>query len=574
MQSLTSEELLVDDLVYLEAAAAHIKRKLNYIRTPILRLPPEVLQLIITAAVHSVAEEVEKEEIWNPLRWILLGHISHRFRVVLLSMHTLWGNTIASTPLSGACELLLERAQNAPIKLHTGTYATTSNTDEFFFRHLERAWSISAVSTRQVMCRLMNQLASGSFPHLVSLKIVGDILPPDPEESRITALYLDKTQFPYNQSAIRAPKLRSLSLHDAFTPFDASSLTSLKLKRHWFGARSADLLPPGPFLDMLRCCLNVQNLALEEHLPDFPSSSSSSLGDRVRLPALRGLSLLDTPDRILSFWSIIEVPVTTLLQLELCSPRDSSLDLIDVVDGTQAFVSHVLRPHFLPVTRLEVRRQTDGFSFNLMMPNDGANDWFTYYPKQLSFTHVTIFALIVKKPPYYSGLTGVKPGLQSYVNVYQLSHIQSLDLPCSILEGLGDSPPETILDLFPSLQTLSIHELNRTFFNFGHPSIREPPPSHPSNVLLHPKLRSLALSSTDFRFTGKDAGLLAALLASRVEARIPIRTLDLKFPADDCYPESGSEDEDEDEDEDEQSKCRNALAQLVIPGPLTIQTDW
>ncbi|KZV61721.1 hypothetical protein PENSPDRAFT_658687 [Peniophora sp. CONT] len=564
------ENTLLADIDSLRSIVARFTQQLNHIRSPILRLPAEIFQLVIRTTVQLIEEEDNYED-RDPRRWILLDRVSHRFRVMLLAMHTLWGDTVSSTHLPNARQFLLERAQNAPITLDIGTYETSPETDDFALRHLEQARAITAYNLERPYLRpLLEKLIAGTLPHLESLHLYAyeatELLP---GESAIRVMGLHRTGLPFHQSAICAPKLRSLSLSSTFIPFKASSLTQLALHRRP-DTRTEELLPFGHFMEMLRHCVNVQDLELSHYLPTMPSSAISLLSDHIHLPALKSIFIADTRNRILPFWSLIEVPASTILKLNTWPSQTSSKHTFtSQINYTSVFASHILSPHFPSSTRLEI--QGSGFdatlSFDLMIPHNGPSNRYTKHtehPRHASSPHMSILQLSTYSDDW--DVLDVKQSIQMFVSAYHLSQIQSLEVPYFVLGALGDAP-QSLLALFPSLETLSIYDLQPEFFR-TFAGGQSPPPSHPFQVLLHPKVHSLSLSSEAFTLTLEDASKLAALLTSRLEHRIPIHALELEFSRE----ETGSESENELPDPSQY--YHDMLVNLVVPGPLTVKIDW
>ncbi|VDB86700.1 unnamed protein product [Peniophora sp. CBMAI 1063] len=561
------EQSLISDIASLKTVLAHFKRHLNIARSPIIRLPPEILHLIIADSIQPFEDEDEAEyETRSSLRWMYLGRVSHRFRTILLSSHTFWGDSVAYARTPSAFSSLLERARNAPVKLNIGHCNSLLATNDLASQYLERARAIHATDTYGYSMRaITDHLSTGIFPHLEILDISAYHMEMDPQPE--SGAFASQASGPhaYHPSAVRFPKLRSLSLFCVFLPFEASSLTSLSLKGP-FSTGNPDLLTAGQFVDILRRCVNLQDLVLSCYMPELGSSDGFRRPSRIQLPALRSLSIGDARDRILSLWSIIDVPTSTTLELDLLVPPNSPGNLISHIEGSLTFASHtsrILSSNPALTTRLEIQGSDaiSGLSFNLMVPQQGPRDRFSQYPnypQEEAFAHRSILDFTAYPDDWDA--SDIQQSIPRFVVAYGLSQVRSLETSQDILDALEDAP-RTLLTLFPSLEVLVVLEIHHDFLQEASEGT-ELLSSHPSGVLLHPKVQSLALWSTSSCFSAEHIRRLATLLASRLETHVPIHALELALDV-----EPGSD------GKYERLLCQNMLAPLVIPGPLILMFD-
>ncbi|VDC02966.1 unnamed protein product [Peniophora sp. CBMAI 1063] len=281
-------------------------RYLNAYTSPILRLPPEVMQEIFAHVTEQSAAFDGRAG------WMRLGQVSHDFRSTLHSMRGLWAKVACNGVFWGQ-EEPLARAGDLPLTLrlcNQGDYIHPSRVD-FVANKLARARSLFIYEQEDGILwnRDPKSISGAELPHLQNLHIHAKYRPTR-----------DITWLPrsaYELEPVHAPLLRKVFLVNIFVPFPPGNLTSLTLSRASESRNLAipdDHLPqPDAFLEMLRRCTKVEILCLEHIIPILHPASNKSYDhsnhdDRIQLPSLRKITLNSSRTRITSLWTHLSLP--------------------------------------------------------------------------------------------------------------------------------------------------------------------------------------------------------------------------------------------------------------------------
>ncbi|KZV76286.1 hypothetical protein PENSPDRAFT_747747 [Peniophora sp. CONT] len=327
---------LAHEIRSLEHATILLKRLQNA-QKPLLRLPPEVLASITEYLLdewpafelpadagkwvynHKMEGNVFR---FNPhadkrllLGWILLGHVCHSLRGMLLSRQTFWSGIVCKSAL--ARDVLLERCGDTPLNFTVdgprfSDYKRAKGALQFIFEHLDRAHTIHVNTDCQHSIALFDsaKLLPKSMPHLTKLHICVEY-----EIKRVRLLNPDVP-------SLDAPQLTDLHLNNFIVPFSPSNLVNLTLKyRERYDALSADY-----FMDILRRSERLESLTVEKCLPLLPTAKPTS---PAQLPKLQSVSFIDEPQQVTAAWMYIHAYQPTarfVLELDWGKTRPSPND--------------------------------------------------------------------------------------------------------------------------------------------------------------------------------------------------------------------------------------------------------
>ncbi|KZV60438.1 hypothetical protein PENSPDRAFT_759989 [Peniophora sp. CONT] len=316
-------------MAYLRGLAPEYARRFNHFQSPLLRLPPEILPLILGAAASDTRERLRG--------WISLGHVCYDLRAALLSMHALWADVVFDARYERAQEELLRRAGCSPIAIQLDPN-TPSWSHDRALELLPRACTINAHHLpRERMKAIVGTLIEGSCSALEELSLIFHMR----EHPVVPGLIL----LSQDASELATPKLRDVHFQNVFIPVDMSSVRALTLE--WNNADHPQPVHDNrTFTAMLRRCCRLETLRLRDWLPmDYSASHIVPNQDecKISLPHLRHFELLEDPQDMhafLTFWAILDIPQTTTIHLDF-SKGDLPLDRVLLLIQSL----HVLIPH-------------------------------------------------------------------------------------------------------------------------------------------------------------------------------------------------------------------------------------
>ncbi|KZV76277.1 hypothetical protein PENSPDRAFT_446922 [Peniophora sp. CONT] len=315
------EQSIDREILELEEAARLLRATRNAGR-PLLRLPSETLGEISEAlslawpAMSGFTNPSTRHEAAvgdrRPLRlelgWVLLGHVCHRLRSVLLSRIDIWANNICS--ISHLPETVFSYCGNAPIRIDVSRYNRAEDDVpphafiEFVAKHSGDSRTISIDESgfnfeASILANLNPAVFSTlSFPHLTHLSLRSLI---KPRERNSPGLSSDILELPNMIS----PNLRSLHLKDYMLPsFNTSALTSLVLEF----SQPTYLLSPSVLLGVLDRCPQLIYLTLHKCIPILPQKAP---GDHSTLASLETVDLMDSYRRCLGLLPHLVTPTST-----------------------------------------------------------------------------------------------------------------------------------------------------------------------------------------------------------------------------------------------------------------------
>lgn len=521
-----TESLLVSEIDSLREVIVSFTRWLNQVRSPILRLPPEVIRLIFNTVVQSLYSDniyVERK----PKVWLRIGHVCSRFRAIILGMHTLWADIVFCLALErhSVHEELLQRAHDAPLLVNFMDYGHSVTAVELAARHLTRSHIILAAKP-EAAGSFAPRLRSGSFLYLRQIDLRSYWRSDYPATRRLTeaeeGLYL--TTDAYHSSAANMPNLRDLTLINIFIPFDASTLTELFLRRP-ADTTTPDMLPPDPFLDMLRRCINVKDLCLEEWIPDLPITVTHD----IELPALKKITLTGNRSHVLRLWALLRIPALAIV--EVAWAEDSGFR--GQIESTSVFLAHVRAYNGKrPLSRIEVSGWEDEgllclCLYSLCEDRDGPYTCCTHPRSQPFWNKVFKIDLSSSFETAWTA-SDMAEAIERFCAIYGFLTFTTLQVNCDILRIDPD-----VFRHFPSVQSLYLRWPDADMIG----ALSNPPSdSHSPSAILYPNLHTLSISTMDSLDEGEQTAL-SELLSVRAVLSVPIQVLDL-----DCRPQDDTGD--------------------------------
>ncbi|KZV76287.1 hypothetical protein PENSPDRAFT_747748 [Peniophora sp. CONT] len=299
----------------LEHATVQLKRLRNA-QKPLLRLPPEVLASIAeclldewpafespdnegTTEYDSDADDIVYRP--NPhadkrllLGWVLLSHVCHTLRDMLLSRHVFWAGIVCKSVK--ARDVILERCGDTPLDLAVDSprfyhLQRAREALQFIFEHLARAHTIRVNTSSQNSVAFFDpaKLLQNAMPHLTKLYISLSY-----DSKRVRLLGPEVLELP----TLDAPQLTRLHLTNFLVPFSPSNLVKLTLEFHErYNSISADYI-----MGVLRRSDRLESLTVENCLPMLPAPEAAS---HAQLPRLQSVFLTDESRHVIACWMYI-----------------------------------------------------------------------------------------------------------------------------------------------------------------------------------------------------------------------------------------------------------------------------
>ncbi|KZV61740.1 hypothetical protein PENSPDRAFT_759242 [Peniophora sp. CONT] len=514
----TTEASLLEDIDYLRSLTARFSRRLNHLRCPILRLPPEIMQLLFHAVVDLVA---------NTRHWMRLGRVCHHFRTVLLGMHSLWGKKAFAFDIVPN-ETLLERAHDAPIVIKLPSDCPSARLG-LALKHLHRAREIMADGNVPAI-ELIHGLRAKSLPLLDSLYLHIDT---DVNLNSTTSLLSILPSF-------SAPNLRHLELTNVSLSYSEhwpTGLTTLKLQML---LDNSSLLSPATFVSALRLCANLRELELYGYIPNLSELPQAERNQPIPFPSLEMLRIGQGHARIHQLWTMLTLPSSASIKISLDEPQleFDSRSLTAHVEYTRMFSAHVTAYNAVisRMSALQIHAEDEHWLCLKVYGADCGTD--AAYPPDLSDTRWTCIA---EFDFYTDPWTGdeLSAAIARFSSMFNLAQIRYLSFDDdSIGECLRHAGLPPAYASFKAVRTLHLGycaapdaftPLRQLFSSNSSNSFSSAP------SMLCPALNTLYLSDDeasdgieDFEF-GVLCSPLLEMLKNRSERGIPVKSLELGF---------------------------------------------
>ncbi|KZV60443.1 hypothetical protein PENSPDRAFT_659553 [Peniophora sp. CONT] len=313
-----ARELMHDSRASAEGALA--QRRLNRLQWPLLRLPPEILSMILYAVVFDTRSDLTK--------WMHYGHICHDLRAALLGMQTLWAGVVFDARYEHLREELLERAGECLLTIELGSKPSPHAVD----RALElsvRARKLNAYGLLTDQMEAIVVALEQGLPSLVDLRLGWRHDAPPPPNALTAFSSLPE---------LIVSKLHTLALLDIFIPFDISSLKVLSLT--WNDTMPTPMQDARALADMLCRCEKLESLTLRGWIPE--RDTVLSIRQTISLPRLVHLALHQELDHVLALWALLKIPASASVSVSM--PQEGWLGLLEGVlsltDPLCAFLPH------------------------------------------------------------------------------------------------------------------------------------------------------------------------------------------------------------------------------------------
>ncbi|VDB96651.1 unnamed protein product [Peniophora sp. CBMAI 1063] len=300
---------LAADRTALLNLAAEIQHYVNvHTSPPILRLSFEILAMILDehAQTSSIGECIK------------MGHVCKQLRAVVLGRRAFWGSLLFIVRPEDRADIL-SRTGSAPLDFHFSDLMMQYDSELFKLakENLSRTRSLVLAQPQTEFFEWSNDpraLCSTPFPRAEHLDLSFH------NHQRINVRDL---------STLNAPMLKSLRLSNVFIPFPTKNITVLHLKGPCYPHDYEILdwkrtLPQfSDFLQMLKECVELEQLHIENTIPNIVSSSSADpLPHKVGPVVLPKLNKLSTRDAIGETYRLcqrLSLPSIESIQLD-CDP--------------------------------------------------------------------------------------------------------------------------------------------------------------------------------------------------------------------------------------------------------------
>jgi len=334
----------------IDAELTALKEIMRSLRTrrnslsPISSIPPEILGAIF---VHH---DQEMQLLYDPddftvRSWPIVAHICRHWREVALGTPELWATPFLNS--SRATEEMLMRSKMVPLNLRSGLEYCMESVQKVFM-HVERLQEVSlrffdGGVTNRCITEFLSKLSACSAPKLQSLSLV--------EKYKQTLRIAIPTSF-------IAPKLRSLEIKYCDISWASTILTGLTVLD--IKKLSPECLPTlDELISALRRMPALHTLVLEDALPTLPFQITSlpraPRAMNVQLPHLKRLRLVAKILEVANVLARIELPDSTMLEVQLRCGASSSENLDQEWDLSLPVISRTLRSCF-KATSAKLRR--------------------------------------------------------------------------------------------------------------------------------------------------------------------------------------------------------------------------
>ncbi|VDC03401.1 unnamed protein product [Peniophora sp. CBMAI 1063] len=468
--------MLSNDIDALRTLVARSSRRLNRLRCPLLRLPPEIVRLIIDLVVDWVVREHGRTKMW-----MALGHVCHDLRLNLLSMPVLWGSQAFAWDVI-ANERFLERAHGTPIKIFLSYYSRESLW-ELAARHVHQAQAIEATG-RASIGTIIHELHR-NLPLIESMHLMTSF-------DGSSVILLPQT--------FSAPNLRHLRLSDISMDFRVLRFTNLTTLGLHISYRHSTPPSTTHFFDFLRSCVNLRVLALRGCIPSWAEGDEEEQLNPISLPWLSALGLAQDRTSIIRFWRMINIPPSTSITISFDDAR-MELDansFMTQVEDTRVFLNHVLAVDnraLPPVSALKITAGEDEdedafwFRFRLYRAECGIGAACSLDKSPSKWSCVSSFEMTLDE---WTGRE-LANAVACFASIFKLSQISLLSLDGDDINGyLQVHGLDPLYVPFRAVQTLHLGhcrdpEAFMLLGGFPHAANPSPPPC--------PALQNLYLSS-------------------------------------------------------------------------------
>lgn len=507
-------ETLSDDWQRVQVISSRLGQRLNLMRAPILRLPPELIQMILALAITDCAVTTT-----TPVPWVHLGHICSRIRSALFSMHEAWARVaFASSSRPEVTEELVRRAAGALLTIRVTE--NPSHLLKYADMHLQRARSV-AISRPMagLVDELLPRFIGAFFPHLESLHLDNN-----PVRRSGAAMNTLPLSLP-----MRAPRLSSLRMRHVLVPFVATNLIELYITMNQYSSCGRAGYTLSRMLGALRVCTQLRTLHLHGTAKHVLFSGEINFSHNVFLPSLQALDIEDRSDGIQWLWSCLSAPLAATVRVhQLEWESDEEIGIGTRLGQLHALARHVRSPGARLVTGLFLGGPVYDLTFRLYDAVPGA----TPDPQTHAFSPLHRDSSLVLEIQIFDAAPTNQESfdaLAQFNDLFGPADIENLELDCVQLfvcddEDIPAADPASVLSQFRSVHSLCLVGYPRGV----DPIIVAAPPEGSEDAVILPRLRSLVFTEQVFE-EDSELDSFVAVIERRAAMGAPLHELKIGF---------------------------------------------
>ncbi|KZV72985.1 hypothetical protein PENSPDRAFT_683210 [Peniophora sp. CONT] len=298
---------------------------------PISSLPVEIMCIIFELAALGDRPHARLRQCGASasLGWIRLGHVSARWRSILLGLKHIWAGDICALPL--ATIYAIQRAGAVPVSIRydVNDVADSRSVERAIYRALLEPGVHIGTLALTARSSFLQELAviqlTRPLPTLGTLRLECHQRPHWEVQVHETC------RLPRNLLAGSAPALHNLVLKRCFLPWSSSlysGLTHLEIRldsqfmpEHLYPSKER-------LLGVLAANPSLHTLVLASCLP---RTGLGKLSATVALPKLTCLTLGSDADSCAWFWTHVYTPALRTAGIVAASQRDQGADCLDLI---------------------------------------------------------------------------------------------------------------------------------------------------------------------------------------------------------------------------------------------------
>ncbi|KAA1470878.1 hypothetical protein DENSPDRAFT_798406 [Dentipellis sp. KUC8613] len=335
----------------------------NHLLCPVDRVPPELLARIFVELVSVQPLAYRDCSPGLKLGWIVVTHVSRRWREIALQHTVLWANVTLALGSEWMDEMLVRsKSVDLNVQIEAGLACKVS--------------SLQPHIARTVHLRLQTEFATGLQYRDSPISQPAAML----ETCHLSVTNCDHFDLPVNLFASNAPRLRVLSLKTcaiSWTRLGFSSLVDLSvvypLECEWLSQRNRTAAYRSKLLQTLSRLPSLEHLTLIRSLPSQSGTILPTSGSRpdaaVPLLSLKSLSVDGDVTDIGAFLFILQLPPTCKLKVRCGSNSSSEMRQFSPL------LPDLLRFLDKPFLRLDIRAPVQSIGNYQLVLWTSTNSW-------------------------------------------------------------------------------------------------------------------------------------------------------------------------------------------------------
>ncbi|VDB83797.1 unnamed protein product [Peniophora sp. CBMAI 1063] len=305
---------------------------------PVSSLPAEIMCIIFEYAAQAERPHARLRQCGGAasLGWIRLGHISARWRSILLGHKHLWAGNVCALPLATVSAVHRAGAVPVNIRYDVDDVADSRSAERSVYRALlepgVRIGNLSLTARSSFLQEIAAIQLTCPLPSLNALHL-------ECHQRPHWEVHVNETcMLPRNLLAGKAPALRTLILKRCFLPWSSSLLSGLTHLEIRLDSHSIPehLYPTEEgLLGVLASNSSLSTLVLAFCLPRTGLGTSTAV---VSLPKLARLTLGGDADSCAWFWSHVHAPTLQTAGVVAASQRGHGADCLEIVPLVAPYV--------------------------------------------------------------------------------------------------------------------------------------------------------------------------------------------------------------------------------------------